>query len=304
MNKDYRVAGNYLSAIRRILNIRLYRCTGSPLCRSAAEIDAVMKDTLFNIVIYNWYFDFDDYVTPIKAYFDDVYSYQLTPGFNKQLKLYIKQNDVELNDAYVQIGNSQQMSFLNVDRFALDIFSESSSGQVFDVTVRLDPYKDSYQRVVFSLLDVFGTVGGIFQVLQTVFGLIISIITAEVFLSSAFRRLYFTNTEESEDNNINYNFRRNSFHNRVEESKETRDRSNSSISMCSKYNDSQFVSDVNIRLDTQHNSNLNSNEESRFLLAHLKSILSQRRRYLALGYHKCLTLIPQRFCRNSKLNRK
>ena len=140
LNKNYRVSGNYLSTIRRILNIRLYRCTGSPLCHSKAEIDAKMNDILFNVVIYNWYVDFDDYETPIKSYIDDIYSYQLTPGFNKQLKLYVKQNDVELNDAYLQIGNSKQSSFLNIDRFAMDMFSESSSGEIFDVTVRLDPY--------------------------------------------------------------------------------------------------------------------------------------------------------------------
>ena len=292
LNKNYRVSGNYLSAIRRILNIRLYRWAGSPLWHTKAEIDAKMQDTLFNVVIYNWYVDFDDYDSPIKAYFDDIYSYQLAPGFNKQLKLYIKQNDVELNDAFVQISNSKEMSFLSVDRFTLDLFSESSSGEIFDVTVRLDPYKDSYQRVVYSLLDVFGTVGGVFQVFQTVFGVIIGIITTEAFLSSAFRRLYFTsnNCSPSETNQGHTISKRPSFQKRVEEIKENRDRCDSIMSINSRYDDSRQASDVNVKVQSRRDSFINSEEDNTLLLSRLKGILSRRRKYLALSYHKCLTL--------------
>ena len=72
-----------MSSKKTKFDIKLYRCIGSTSCRSTTEINNFMNDLYFCIVINNWYFNFDNYDNPIKSFIDDIYSYQLSPGFNK-----------------------------------------------------------------------------------------------------------------------------------------------------------------------------------------------------------------------------
>ena len=73
--------------------------------------------------------NFDDYENPIKSYVDDIYTYQLSSSLDKRIKIYVKQNNLELNDNFVQIGNSKDYQFLNVERTSLDVASISSDGE-------------------------------------------------------------------------------------------------------------------------------------------------------------------------------
>ena len=53
--------------------------------------------------------------------------------------------------------------------------------------------RDKYERIVFSIFDLFGIVGGLYGLLSSLWGLIIGFIATQIMLSSVFRRLYFTN---------------------------------------------------------------------------------------------------------------
>ena len=111
-NKNLKVSGNYLSDSTSTFSIKFYRCVGPSICHSPSEIDNKIKDTQISILIYDWYVNFNDYENPIKPYVDDVYSYQLAPGFKKQLKLYVKLNEVELSDNYVLIDSPKNIILL------------------------------------------------------------------------------------------------------------------------------------------------------------------------------------------------
>ena len=154
-------------------------------------------------------------------------------------------------------------------------------------------------------MDVFGIVGGVFQVLQSLFGVIVGLISTEVFLSSVFRRLYFT-SKMDDSNNFRQNsiiFRRESTKPQ-EELKTPKEFIDYSMSMNSKLDESRHSSDINVRIQSRQNSFNFAEEENNFLPNKLKSILSRRRKYHALGCHKFLTLIPQCLLKNSELKRK
>lgn len=59
----------------------------------------------------NSYFDFNDFVTPIKNYIDDSLFFDLEPDRVKQANFYVMQSQVQLQDAYLQYGQSNQFSF-------------------------------------------------------------------------------------------------------------------------------------------------------------------------------------------------
>ena len=84
-NKDYRVAGNYLSEDMRFISIVLKRWQGSGW-KSTADIDNAINKVVFSIMILNSYMDFNDYENPVKSYIDDRITSNLEPGHVKYVK--------------------------------------------------------------------------------------------------------------------------------------------------------------------------------------------------------------------------
>ena len=141
--------------------------------------------------------DFEDYDTPVKSYVDDRYSYRGVPGFGKQVKMYLKENDVELSDSLMGFGQTVKKEFISVDNTVHDLhpFQENDFFEIFLV---LDAQKDTYTRVVFNFLDLFGKLGGVFELLSIAFGLLIGFFAKNVLLNSIFKRLYHTEKEDED----------------------------------------------------------------------------------------------------------
>jgi len=69
------------------------------------------------------------------------------------------------------------------------------------ISVVADPQKDNYNRVVFSFLDLFGQLGGVFELMCIWMGLIVRFFSKNVFLFSIFKRLYHTERESDQNDN-------------------------------------------------------------------------------------------------------
>ena len=307
-NKGFRLSGNYYSDTSSIFSIKLYRWSGSSLCHTSVEINDKIKDTVINIAINDWYVNFDDFNNPIKSFINDHFTYQLVSGFNKQLKLYVKQSKIELNDNYVLIENTQNIHFLDVERSSMDIVLESSDGEIFDVSVKLEGNQDIYKRTVFSLFDLMGQVGGTYQVLFIICGyFFVKLLSTEMLLSSVFRRLYLTNVSESKQSyttQISEILSRIPRSNKIEELKSPNDKSEWQINMSSHNDFSRLSSDINLSVLNSQNTNMISEDQSISITNQLKNILSTRRKYKASGCHKILTLLPICVWRSSSFIRK
>ena len=148
---------------------------------------------------------------------------------------------------------------------------------------------EKYQRSVFSVFDLFGTLGGTYGLLSSACSIFVGFISNHIMLSSVFRRLYLTNATDNDQfkytsfSKLQYN------KNLVEETKDI---------------DNYKVQTVNSRID-ECKSNLEFNasikQQSRNLdetfpvnnaFHKLQSKLNQRRKYKASCFHKILTLIP------------
>ena len=105
--------------------------------------------------------------------------------------MYAKLNKANLDDDYLKLKSSEEREFFSVERVQNDSTIDNES--IFNGSIFIDPNRDFYQRIVFKILDLFGTIGGIFGLLTSAWGFIIEIISVQVMLSSVFRRLYYNN---------------------------------------------------------------------------------------------------------------
>jgi len=112
--------------------------------------------------------------------------------------MYLKENDVELSDSLMGFGQTVKKEFISVDNTVHDLhpFQENDFFEIFLV---LDAQKDTYTRVVFNFLDLFGKLGGVFELLSIAFGLLIGFFSKNVSLNSIFKRLYHTEKDDGID---------------------------------------------------------------------------------------------------------
>ena len=62
----------------------------------------------------NFYFDSDDYETPIKTYVDDRIWFTVMPKITKEADIYVRKNFLELQDSYLQVSGGKKESFISI----------------------------------------------------------------------------------------------------------------------------------------------------------------------------------------------
>ena len=90
----------------------------------------------------------------------------MVSSMTKISKIYAKLNKAILNDDYMKLKSATTKQFFSVDRIQTDIAIISQSS-IAIAAIFMDPNRDTYQRTVFSILDLFGTIGGIYGLLQS-----------------------------------------------------------------------------------------------------------------------------------------
>ena len=73
------------------------------------------------------YMDFNDYENPIKTYFDDRNSFYIVPTFSKEIRMYIKLNEADLDDDYIGYKSSNTKQFFDIERTTEDLRTLSSN---------------------------------------------------------------------------------------------------------------------------------------------------------------------------------
>jgi len=183
----------YLADNYQFVGVMLLKCTTG--CQSDSVIHDVVQNSFMNVLYINSYMDFDDYDNPVKNYIDDRHTFRGIPSYAKQVKLLIRENSVELSDSLLGLGSAEKKEFLNIEKTFVDlhIFEVES---YFEILFMLDSEKKTYSRVAFSFLDLFGKLGGVFELLSISMGLLIGLFSKDLLLFSIFKRLYHTQADE------------------------------------------------------------------------------------------------------------
>jgi len=99
---------------------------------------------------------------------DDRHSYAGLSTHKKRIKLYARENSAELADDLIQLTGPKELEFLNLESAEVDVHPLGGANEYFEVVMFLDPIKSIYTRTVFSFFDLFGMLGGVFEILSII----------------------------------------------------------------------------------------------------------------------------------------
>ena len=192
---DYTIAANFFAPVFHYIEIKISRCnnaTSSVTCQSQTDIENVMKDSKFSLPIDNTYFDFGDYDNPVNHFLDEQFFWDLAPGFRKKTDIYIRQSKAVLIDDLVQLGQKNKIDFYEVVDFReqFELEDTVSDFEFLSIFIRLDPKSDVYERRVYSIGDLLGQAGGVYESLMVMGALFVGIFSERLFISAIMKKIY------------------------------------------------------------------------------------------------------------------
>ena len=198
---DYYLQGNSNSYKWNEISISIHQCYNSSEssveCKSEEEINNAMGNNLFHVYTLNSYFDFDDLENPVKTYIHSIDAAPLTPYISQNLAVNVNQNKAILNDGWFFSSNTEEIEFYTnqySSSFATSL--TQFEGYLFLAQFRLDGKMSIYERTSFNFIELFGMLGGIYEIIELTFSLLLSSLSQKMFYNSLLSKLYLIKTSK------------------------------------------------------------------------------------------------------------
>mmetsp|Transcript_23816 Transcript_23816/g.21158 ORF Transcript_23816/g.21158 Transcript_23816/m.21158 type:complete len:195 (-) Transcript_23816:495-1079(-) len=128
------------------------------------------------IVLDNFYFDLNAIENPIKNYFRTEVLHFISAEIASGLNIYIRRNTYSIRDSIWPSfwTNEKEGVFYSIER--VEKYSrDKGSNEVFQIQIIQDSQTDHYTMRILNLLEVTGTLGGVFELLSIAVGFIMGI---------------------------------------------------------------------------------------------------------------------------------
>mmetsp|Transcript_7032 Transcript_7032/g.7961 ORF Transcript_7032/g.7961 Transcript_7032/m.7961 type:complete len:255 (-) Transcript_7032:179-943(-) len=149
-----------------------------------------MKVAQLTIAVENTFMDFSNYKQPVQYYLDNKIFWDLVPGFKKKTDIFVKKNKANFIDDLVQLGQSSETSFLQITDYREQVDVEEADFQFLSVFIRADEKYDMYERRVYSIGDLLGQMGGLYQSVFVIGTIFVFVFSERLFISSILRKIY------------------------------------------------------------------------------------------------------------------
>ena len=184
-----------MSQERDKIQISISKCTGLPTWRTDAEINSVLNSMFVGFAIADYYFDIDDYSSPLKVNARNDITFIPTSGFTKVVNVKVRTNIVEDHPSPYPFSNSHSYEYYSVGEIVREV-ALSQNGQILQITFTLDNEYLQMSRSVYSLADMVGQVGGFGGMLISIFSFVVGVISTKVYQQSIMSEIYQVNSNE------------------------------------------------------------------------------------------------------------
>ena len=164
------------------------------------------------MAVINSYVDFSDYSSPLGYNIDDGNYWDLVPGYNKKIDIFVQRNFGSFQDGYFVYDQNTTDYFYQILNTIERFNAETSTNKtLLQVYFRRDNEMIEYKRQVYTFLDAIAKIGGIFKIVSAVFELVLIFFVENLFYTHMITRLYqlednhdriyLTDTSDYDENN-------------------------------------------------------------------------------------------------------
>ena len=129
--------GNLFTKEQSVIKIQISRCSGSLNCQSKEQIDSVLSQMSLVFAFTDYYFDIDDYSSPIKMNLRSDIAFGFTPNLTKYIVLNVHNNQVTDQPSPYPFPNTYNYNFYSIGDIKQDVFWKTDQ-MLMNVVIQLD----------------------------------------------------------------------------------------------------------------------------------------------------------------------
>lgn len=195
VTNEFEVQGNIFADTYKYFGFTIKKCSGTTAsgaaCASEADIEEALQYIDLRVALVNSYFDFEDYNQPVQTYIDDRYVFSIVYGYDKFINMFISQDEGDYNDHIISYQpEGTGVNFVSVNKYTEEFRTMQDDNILMSVNFVKDYDYRSYSRQVFGLFDMFGNLGGLFEILEISGGIIVGIFASRLFSYSIVSTFY------------------------------------------------------------------------------------------------------------------
>ena len=165
---DYYIMSEPNSEKSAQIKIDIEKCRNSTdsniTWKASYEIEAVLNTGYLSMIYISGYFDSHDYKTPIKSrenYFDYI---TFLPDLYQSYRLEVQENEVFLSDNIFFSETYKRSKYYSAKEPFLRLYnSNNNPDRLVSIDISLSEESEQFERTVYTFLDMFGFLGGIFD---------------------------------------------------------------------------------------------------------------------------------------------
>ena len=165
---DYYLVGDFNSKVFRHLEVFITPCKNDTVAgvtwKSQEEINNLINLGFINSAIIRSYFDFDDYENPVKTFLKEADNHYMVPNFTTWIEYFVQENTALTSDNILFSEPFKESKFYDIAAENIKTINQVvTDGAILFISI--GPYAESiqFERTVYSLLDLFGYLGGLFD---------------------------------------------------------------------------------------------------------------------------------------------
>ena len=149
------------------------------------------------VLVKNQYFDFRNIDNPVQSYVEGLYEYSIENDGIFFVDLFVKQNQYETQDDYLNILGPKTGIFYDTQSHRDSDLDTEGVPQVFAYfNFWISNQEDFYERTVYSFFDFVGQIGGIIELFLIFAAIFISPISGTLFDHEIIRDIHNSNNTE------------------------------------------------------------------------------------------------------------
>ena len=180
--------GNLFSNTSTFFSLQLKRCDYTKVPCNEEVINQYFNGLTINLVTKNQYFDYTNLDSPVQSFFSSSHYSRLSLNNEKRVKFYVRKSEYELKEGWHNLGQSKKGTFYSIDRNEIDS-TLIPAYTIYWADFMLDPLMNEYERKSLTLFEAFGTIGGIFEILNIIIAFFTGIYAQHSFRHSLLKSL-------------------------------------------------------------------------------------------------------------------
>ena len=170
---DYYLVGDVNSIIYRDIEILVTPCSEDNnqgvIWKSQEEINEVINTGFINVPITVSYFDFDNYESPVKTILSEPDDHYLLSNTTTWVECFIRENTALTSDNILFNEPFKETKFYDIGTQNIKTINQGvTGGAIFFISIGNYAQTIQFERTVYSLLDLFGYLGGLYDFMLVV----------------------------------------------------------------------------------------------------------------------------------------